>query len=313
MSKTLLRNMLNAGINADLSKNEWRVFAAMMIQTLGYGKRRDPLTNKRIASIAGIRADRIKPHIKTVVDAGLFESSEHKWLDATYCVPERFFDGDVTERFFAPSTPKTGYATQAMVDAPQNTGDEHQVLGTYRDRPLQSYNPTEYQNTNNIADSAENESHAESRAVNVVCHLTMQDKPKEVDPVAFEQLKPQLSKLPTAKANNVLELLALAVRNGSITTSQTALGGGLIKAAKAGTLDIAPLQKAAEAKAAEQKRQIAAIQSEMNGLKRESAGIRALFERSGIPLPAHEIAQLAMMQAQYQALKNQLSEMQQCD
>ena len=45
------------------TKNELLVVMALTNQTIGYGKISDPLTDKRLAKITGIRLDRLRPAI----------------------------------------------------------------------------------------------------------------------------------------------------------------------------------------------------------------------------------------------------------
>lgn len=247
----LLRNLLEAALEADLSKNEWKVFAVLLNQTLGYGKRRDPLTTKRIAAMSRIRADRVQPAIDQVLNAGIYEATPHAWLDHTYAIAECFFDDQPTERFFAPSIPKTG---QASPEKAQNA----QKVGTYRDTPL-----TESKNTDDVAGSS---TLANADLENNPQPLT---KPDNVPVADFEQLLPALKKLPNTTALDVLKLVSAAINDNSIKTTPTRLGFGLIKAAQNGTLNTAPLrQREAQALEAQQQAQ--------NRLEREQAEAQRL-------------------------------------
>lgn len=244
MSKTLLRNMLDAAINGDLTLNEWRVFAVIVRQTIGFGKRADPLMDSRIAKLSGIRKDRIRHALTGIADKGLFEVTPHKWLDNTYTIPAAFFDGDATPRFFAPSAPLDG-------ETPRVMGDFHHSSGTYRDIPLQSPNSTD---TNN-----------DDQPSSPVCDcdlnpVTEIKKPDAVDDATYVALLPALRKLPNDKAVDVLALLAVAILDRSIKTTPEKLGGHFIKCAHLGTLDTSPLrdqQKAAADTAAKAAREAA--------------------------------------------------------
>lgn len=246
MSKTLLRNMLDAAINGDLTLNEWRVFAVILRQTVGFGKRADPLMDSRISKLSGIRKDRIRHALQGIADKRLFDVAPHKWLDNTYTIPAAFFDGDATPRFFAPSAPLNGETPRAM-------GDFHHSSGTYRDLPLQRSTSTD---TNNDDQPSE-----------PVCDVpvnfnpvTAIKKPEEVDDATYVALIPALRKLPNDKAVDVLALLAVAIRDRSIKTTPEKLGGHFIKCAHLGTLDTSPLrdqQKAADDTAAKAAREAA--------------------------------------------------------
>lgn len=229
MSKQLLRNMLDAALHGDLTLNEWRTFAVILRQTIGYGKRADPLMDSRISKLAGIRKDRIRPALNGIAEKGLFEVTPHKWLNNIYTIPAGFFDGDATARFFAPSAPLYG-------ETPHSMGDFNHSAGTYRDLPLQSPTSTD---TNNADQPSE-----------PVCDVNLNSvteikKPAAVDVETYTALLPALRKLPNADAAaNVLALLAAAITDRSIKTTPIRMGGALIKAANAGTLDTSRLQPA---------------------------------------------------------------------
>jgi phage replication O-like protein O len=212
-SKTLLRHLLDAALDSTLTLNEWRVFAVMLRQTLGFGKRADPLTDGRIAQLAHIRKDRIKPAINGIVDKKLFASQPHAWLDHTYTIPAEFFDDTPTARFFAPSVPFNGSDSPPAGEIPHSAG-------TYRVIPLQSANPTD-------------DRHIEPTAI--LC-------PESIDTATYAALLPALHKLPNTQAVDVLALVAAAILDGSVKTTPTRLGFGLIKAAQNGTLNTAPLR-----------------------------------------------------------------------
>ena len=72
------------------TKNELLVVMALSNQTLGYGKISDPLTDKRLAKITGIRLDRLRPAINAVISKGLFDRQPHKRFDHEYSIGKDF-------------------------------------------------------------------------------------------------------------------------------------------------------------------------------------------------------------------------------
>lgn len=112
----------------------------------------------------------------------------------------------------------------------------------------------------------------------IVCDVddNFVEKPEAVSSEAYRNLSPALKTLPAKQALQVLELIALAVKEGSIKTTQERMGGALIKAARSGTLDTSRIIQAEQA--AESKRR--AERAEVERAKREKAG---------------EIAHLAML------------------
>ncbi len=79
-----LVTLLDKALATDLSKTEWRIFATLLRQTLGFGKTSDALSFGRIAQLSGVRKDHAKKAVDSVCDAGLFTRSEHPQYDFLY-------------------------------------------------------------------------------------------------------------------------------------------------------------------------------------------------------------------------------------
>lgn len=262
-SQTLLRNLLEAALAADLSKNEWKVFAVLLKQTLGFGKRRDPLTTKRIATLSGIRSDRVQPALDQVLKSGLYEATPHAWLDHTYAIAESFFEAGPIERFFAPSLPESGQTSPA-------TAQTYQKVVTYRDTTS-----TEIENTDNSASSSRDL----ANAVEVEQIPPTLTKPENLPAGDFQQLLPALKKLPNTQALDVLKLVSAAISDQSIKTTPVRLGYGLIKAAQNGTLNTAPLRERETQILQAQQREQAAKTREQAEAQRLAALDKAHWEK----------------------------------
>lgn len=78
--------LLDNALAADLSKSEWRAFAALLRQTLGFNKISDALTFGRLAQLTGLRKDHAKAAVQGVLKAGLFSQSEHPDYEFMYTV-----------------------------------------------------------------------------------------------------------------------------------------------------------------------------------------------------------------------------------
>ena len=89
-----------------------------MHQTLGYGKEKDPLTDKRLAALSDVRLDRVRPAIQAVLDSGIFDRVEAKRYDWCYSIGATYLaeheQACLTNRpnekvqFFTPALPKNG-------------------------------------------------------------------------------------------------------------------------------------------------------------------------------------------------------------
>lgn len=175
-----LVTLLDNALIADLSKSEWRAFAALLRQTLGFNKISDALTFGRLAQLTGLRKDHAKAAIQGVLKAGLFTQSEHPDYEFMYTV-----------------------------------------------------------------------AHAESIRPKAVTHINEGNNtkievnyPVEIDHETQQALAPALAKLRAADAQDVCDLLAIAIRDRSIKTTPARLGFALISAAKNGSLDKTALQHA---------------------------------------------------------------------
>jgi hypothetical protein len=84
------------------TKNELLVVMALTNQTIGYGKIGDPLTDKRLAKITGIRLDRLRPAINAVIEKGLFDRKPHKRFGHEYSIGADFLQA-YPDKVYTPS------------------------------------------------------------------------------------------------------------------------------------------------------------------------------------------------------------------
>lgn len=218
MSTPILQ-LIDAALAGDLTKNELKAFLALVRQTLCFGKTSDPLTLKRLATLTQVRKDRLELAIASILQKGLFTRVTHPIFEHEYHVHPQFLPKDAP-LFFAPKLPKNGETFRESDDFSEKR--IHTIQTNTNLKPTHKQEPV---------------------PVCAVFTPSAQEltKPSAVHQQAFNELLPALKKLPTAHANDVLALLNLAIQDGSIRTTQQRLGGALIKAAKAGTLDTSTL------------------------------------------------------------------------
>jgi phage replication O-like protein O len=113
---SLFRNLNSAAIDAKLNKNELLIFNALMSQTLGFGKCSDPLTDKRLAELTGIRLDRLRPALKGFLKRDIFFRVEHKRYGYEYCIAEHFFDDRLNKKIYTPHYANNGEAEKNPSD-----------------------------------------------------------------------------------------------------------------------------------------------------------------------------------------------------
>lgn len=287
-SKELLRNLLEAALDGDLTQNEWRVFAALLYKTIGFGKQVDSPNYSQIAKLTHIRKDRVQPAITSLLGKGVFEAVLIERYRQTYKIPDRFFVGEIQARFFAPSAPLNGKKTRAVAE-------KNQSAGTYRDTSSHLLNYDNYSEPENHEGELEVSSSSLSKNNGL-------SKPPEISADTFDQLVPALRKLPSF-AQSILELVALAIRQGTIKTTPARLGFGLIKQAQAGKLNVRALQAETQQEAEKTEEQIKAL---MRELKRDADATYATFKSAGLKIPEADSRRLAAMAQRYQELKAKL-------
>jgi len=123
-----------AAIKADLSKNEGLIFIVLTMQTIGYRKITDNLTDKRLAQLTGIRLDHLRPCLERFLQYGLFERIEHKHYDYQYRLCDEFLDEGAATILYSPSfrtSPAIGEAAPSASDFPEDGGDSAPRSGSF--------------------------------------------------------------------------------------------------------------------------------------------------------------------------------------
>jgi phage replication O-like protein O len=136
---TLFRDLTKASLDADLNKNEAKVFSALVHQTIGFSKASDNLTDKRLAHLTGMRIDRLRLAIDGVIAKGLFEVEPSRHYDYHYSIAEKFLNDD--NAFFAPHIPKKGidFSKKEEVSEIKNVLPKNRDIHTIT---FTSFNPT---------------------------------------------------------------------------------------------------------------------------------------------------------------------------
>lgn len=65
--------LLRALLDADLSKSNLTMSLTLLMQTAGYGKVEDDLSDSRLEQLSGLRRDRARAAVREIVGMGLFE------------------------------------------------------------------------------------------------------------------------------------------------------------------------------------------------------------------------------------------------
>lgn len=131
--------------------SEWLAWACLMRQTLCFGKAEDDLADSRLEKLTGLRRDRARAAVRTVVDMGLFDHAGKGKYGTLYRIPQRFLgdDGyigfssniganigasetdayaDISADEAETNTPEHGEAYQKLVETNRMLVDANQVL-----------------------------------------------------------------------------------------------------------------------------------------------------------------------------------------
>ena len=97
---SLYQRLQMAGVEADLTKNEAKIWAVFLVKTLNFGKTSDNMTDKHWQKLTGIKMDRMRTALKGVVEKGLIDAEEAYEYDYCYSIPEKFLKS--AEPIFTP-------------------------------------------------------------------------------------------------------------------------------------------------------------------------------------------------------------------
>ena len=103
---SLFRDLNRATIEANVGKNAYKVFLALLEQTLGYGKSTDRLTDNRLAYLSEVRIDRFRPAVQAILDCGVFEQTPAKKFQFRYTIGQSFLEKYPDLEFYTPALPK---------------------------------------------------------------------------------------------------------------------------------------------------------------------------------------------------------------
>ena len=103
---SLFRDLNQAAIEANVGKNAYKVFLALLEQTLGYGKSTDRLTDNRLAYLSKVRIDRFRPAVQAVLACGVFEQTPAKKFQFRYTIGQSFLEKYPDLEFYTPALPK---------------------------------------------------------------------------------------------------------------------------------------------------------------------------------------------------------------
>jgi len=228
---SLFRNIVEKALAADLTKNEYKALLLLLHKTLGYGKAEDKLTDKHIAFLSGMRIDRSRAAVEGVLKAGLFQRERSAEYQNNYRISDELIQAE-NGIFFTPALPKNGSKSEKKkVDSEKK---RHTALD-----PLNNNLPQQQQTeATPPAPVDEPTPAAECR------RRDDQDLnyPKSLNSAERKFAQNLLKNCQQAQAQDLLDLLELAIQQGKVKRSKTGYLNALLNAQKGGTLNDTELQ-----------------------------------------------------------------------
>lgn len=123
---SLYHSWMQAAQHANLSKNEWRVFNTVVMQTVGYCKSSDAINSKQWSKLCPeLRSDRRNEAIQSLFDKRLIDVLEHDRFENEFFIPDHILEmGEI----ICPSLPKN------RKSSPEIQGEITLKTGTYRQK-----------------------------------------------------------------------------------------------------------------------------------------------------------------------------------
>ncbi len=301
---SLARDLIDAALAADLSKNEYKVFLALFRQTLCYGKASDPLTLKRLADLTGIRKDRLAQAVQGVITQGLFEATEHKIFDTLYAIGSSFLN-EAKLPFFAPHLPMNGRRSQIT----ETVSEKREALPESRVHTYTYLTPLTTTSFTTQPNRTKSEA-SEKAAVVVGRDLNSLPYPENFTHAERQQAARVLDGLHPELARDCLQLLQLGLQSGRVK-SPLAYLNQLGKAARAGHLDRSLLAPSNATPLPEAQAQRPAHTEQRYRLQTLAADIQALDRLqalAGCPMDVSTQTHRQALVSEFNALKTELQE-----
>ena len=286
---SLARTWIEAALAADLTQNELKAFLAIFHQTLCYGKRSDAITLKRLATIAHVRADRLTPALRTLLDKGIAEIEQHVIFGQEFFIPKVLLAQENLD-CFVPALPKNREPTQKTGE---HSTENRVSINT-------SLNPTSLDITTTPS--------VQAGGGGFVDEEVKMDLPY---PDSFNSAEKQrsaniLDGLSPTDARDCLLLLKTAMSNQSIKSPLGYLHG-LAKSARSGLLDRSTLPRntissSNSTRHAETTNQ-SSVAAQIDLLMCEVNAINRLYSLAGTEPYPSDVVKLSALHAQIEALK----------
>ena len=89
-----------------MGKNAYKVFLALLEQTLGYGKSTDRLTDNRLAYLSKVRIDRFRPAVQAILNCGVLSKLPRRNSNFATPLGQSFLEKYPDLEFYTPALPK---------------------------------------------------------------------------------------------------------------------------------------------------------------------------------------------------------------
>jgi hypothetical protein len=296
---SLAHTLIDSALVADLTQNELKIFLVLLRQTLCFGKTSDPLTPKRIATLAHIRKDRVLTAINGFLQTKLFQTKPHPVFETEYFINSELLTQPPT-KVLVPHLPKNRKAPHY----PEVLSEKW--VHTTKTITIKNHTTTAALNTKprtvNALDQVLAPSRCNDSKQGMIESTQSLPYPKTFGVLEAQQAAKLLDGLSPQLASDCLKVLDHALQHGKVLKPLAYLHQ-LVKAARNGTLDTRTLSQLPSTftpprPTAQQRLQVLA--SEINGLDQ-------LFKRAGIPMDELNAAKHAQLISEYRCLNGLIS------
>jgi phage replication O-like protein O len=298
---SLAHTLIDSALAADLTQNELKIFLVLLRQTLCYGKSSDPLTNKRIATLAHIRKDRVLTAINGFLKIGIFQTKPHKIFETEYFINPQLLTQPINKVLapplpknrntphFSESLPEKWVHTDKTITTKNLTTTHSQVLPT---------KPSTLHTADKVLDSSGRDDLKQHRTSGESLPY-----PKTFGDIEKQQAAKLLDGLSPTLASHCLNVLDHAIQSSKVRKPLAYLHQ-LVKAARNGTLDTSTLNTLQPPNPPHQTPQAPrnVTQQRLNVLASEIYGLDQLFKRAAIPMDALNAARRQQLVEEYQRL-----------
>lgn len=238
--------VLDAALDAGLSKRQWAAFVAILRQTVGYRKRRDDISARRLEQLTGIQRNHIWRAKHELETLGLVDSQPGRYGERLALTTLMTALEKGTAQVGESETETVADTPKKSVSTPPNSGGQR---ARFR-REARPKRATTLSNPTQVNHTLPQDSDLDGGAHEKVSPQSEHDAassplpyPPDLSPQERQQAAVKLDGLQPAQAQQVVRIWQLKIERGEVRKSRLGLLHALVQAARQGTLDTRLLEE----------------------------------------------------------------------